>query len=92
MLAYARGGASIFVPTAAHPGGFPSSARGVGASAPAHLDMHQVIPPIEQHGFTLADFLHDRIVLQFFKWDRKTQPLDAIDELQPFHTAVLPRP
>jgi hypothetical protein len=79
-------------PIGTDPGGFPSSARGVGASPPTHLDMQQVIPPVEQHGFTLADFLPDRTVLQFFKWDRNTQPRDAIDDLTSFQTAVLPRP
>ena len=54
--------------------------------------MHQLVSPIEQHGFTLVDFLPDRIVLRFFKWDRKTQPLDAIEELEPFETAALERP
>ena len=44
------------------------------------------------HGFTLADFLPDRIVLRFFKWDIRTQPPEAIDSLEPFHTAELRRP
>ena len=79
-------------PIGTEPGGFPSSARGVGASSPAHLDMHQLVSPIEQHGFTLVDFLPDRIVLRFFKWDRKTQPPEAIEELEPFETAALERP
>ena len=39
-----------------------------------------------------ADFTADKIVLRFFKWDVKTQPVEAIDALQPFHTAELGRP
>ena len=71
---------------------WPSAFRGVGASIPAHLDMREEISPIEQHGFTLVDFLPDRIVLRFFKWDLRTQSPDAIDTLEPFHTAeLLPR-
>jgi hypothetical protein len=27
-----------------------------------------------------------------FKWDVKTQPIEAVDTLQPFHTAELTRP
>jgi hypothetical protein len=54
--------------------------------------MREEIKPIEQHGFTLADFLPDRIALRFFKWDVKTQSPDAIDTLEPFHSAELGRP
>ena len=42
-------------------------------------------------GFILADFLPDRIVLRFFKWDVKTQSPDAIDSLEAFHTTELGR-
>jgi hypothetical protein len=31
-------------------------------------------------------------VLRFFKWDLKTQPVEAIDTLEPFHSAELVRP
>jgi hypothetical protein len=71
---------------------WPSAFRGVGPTPPAHLDMREAIKPIEQHGFTLADFLPDGIRLRFFKWDVKTQSIDAIDSLEPFHTAELGRP
>jgi hypothetical protein len=30
-------------------------------------------------------------VLRMFKWDVKTQSVEAIDRLDPFHTAVLTR-
>jgi hypothetical protein len=48
--------------------------------------------PRQQHGFTLVDFTSDKMVLRFFKWDAKTQPVEALDALQPFHTAELARP
>jgi hypothetical protein len=54
--------------------------------------MEEQVKPIEQHGFTVADFTPEKIVLRLFKWDIKTQPVDAIDTLQPFHTAELTRP
>ena len=54
--------------------------------------MREQVSPIEQHGFTLVDFLPDRIAMRFFKWDVKTEPPDAIDRLEPFHTAELLRP
>jgi hypothetical protein len=50
------------------------------------------VKPIEQHGFLLADFTRDRIVLRFFKWDVKTELPEAIDDLQPFHVSELERP
>jgi hypothetical protein len=74
------------------PNGWPSGRRGTGAMPPAHLDMEEHVKPIEQHGFTLADFTPDKVVLRLFKWDVKTQPVEAIDTLQPFHTTELMRP
>ena len=53
--------------------------------------MHEQVKPIEQHGFTIADFSPDKIVLRMFKWDVKTQSVDAIDTLEPFHSAELMR-
>ena len=40
----------------------------------------------------LVDFAPDKIVLRLFKWDWKTQAVDEIDRLQPFHVVDLPRP
>jgi hypothetical protein len=75
------------------PTGWPSTGiRGTPATPSAVLDLEELIKPIEQHGFTLADFTRDKIMLRFFKWDVKTQPVDAIDTMQPFHTAELGRP
>ncbi|HJN42881.1 MAG: hypothetical protein CL477_18835 [Acidobacteria bacterium] len=71
--------------------GFPSVVRGIGATPPAHLDLEESVVPIEEHGFTLADFLPDRIGLRQFRWDVNSQPLDAIDRLEPFFTTELPR-
>jgi len=81
-------------PIGSRPGplGWPSGRRGTGAMPPAHLDMEEQVKPIEQHGFTVADFTPEKIVLRLFKWDIKTQSVDAIDALQPFHTAELMRP
>jgi hypothetical protein len=78
-------------PIGTRPAGWPSARRGTGALPPAHLDMEEQVKPIEQHGFTIADFLPDKIVLRMFKWDVKTQSVDAIDALEPYHTAELTR-
>ena len=64
--------------------GFPSGVRGIGATPPEHLDLEESVAPIEDHGFTLVDFLPDRMVLRQFKWDVDMQPFDAIDRLEPF--------
>ena len=72
--------------------GFPSVVRGVASSPSSHLDLDETVPPIENHGFTLVDFLPDRMVLSLFRWDVNSQPLDAIDGLEPFHTTELSAP
>jgi hypothetical protein len=78
-------------PIGTAPAGWPSAFRGIGATPPAHLDLQEDVKPIEQHGFMLADFLPDRIVVRLFKWDLKTQSPDAIDTLEPFHMVELSR-
>jgi hypothetical protein len=79
-------------PIGTAPGAWPSAYRGVGSTPPQHLDVREEIRPIEQHGFTIADFLPDRVRLRFFKWDVKTQAPEAIDLLEPFHTTEIDRP
>jgi hypothetical protein len=84
--------AALAGPIGTSQGGWPSAFRGVGPSAPQHLDMREEVKPVEQHSFTILDFLPDRIRLRFFKWDVKTQSPEAIDTLEPFHTTELGRP
>ena len=79
-------------PVGTSPGGWPSGRRGIGATVPEHIDLREEIAPIEQHGFTVADFRPDSIDLRFFKWDVNTEKPEAIDSLEPFHTTRLPRP
>jgi hypothetical protein len=79
-------------PIGTRPAGWPSERRGTGAQPSVHLDLEEQVKPIEQHGFTIVDFTPDKIVLRFFKWDLKTQAVEAIDTLEPFHTAELVRP
>lgn len=74
------------------PNGWPSGRRGTGALPPAHLDMNEIVKPIEQHGFSIVDFTPDKITVRLFKWDWKTQKVEDIDTLQPFHTLELTRP
>ena len=85
---------SLSGPVGSRPGplGWPSGRRGTGAMPSAHLDMEEPVKPLEQHGFTIVDFTPERIVLRLFKWDIKTQAVEAIDTLEPFHTAEIARP
>ena len=76
-------------PVGTSPGGFPSVVRGIGARPSGHLDMVEAVAPLEQHGFTLIDFLPDRMVLSQFGWDVNREPLEAIDVLEPFYTTEL---
>ena len=64
----------------------------MGSSPSGHLDLVETVPPIEQHGFTLVDFLPDRMVVSLFRWDVNSQPLEAIDGLEPFYTTELSTP
>jgi hypothetical protein len=79
-------------PIGTGPGNWPSGIRKTGPMPPIGLDVDEQIKPIEQHGFTIADFSADAIVLRFFKWDVNTQTAEALDTLEPFHTAELKRP
>lgn len=72
--------------------GFPSVVRGVKSAPSQYLDFEEQVPPFEEHGFTIVDFERDRIVAQLFKWDVNSQPVDAIDSLQPYYTVELDRP
>ncbi len=74
------------------PSGWPSGIRKIGAQPSLHLQMEEQVKPIEEHGFTLADFTRDKVTLRMFKWDLKTQPPEALDTLEPFYTVELPRP
>ena len=77
-------------PIGTRPSGWPSGIRKIGAQPSLHVRMSEEVKPIEQHSFTLADFTSDKVVLRLFKWDLKTQSPEAIDTLEPFHTAEYP--
>ncbi len=79
-------------PIGTAPGGFPSVVRGLPSTPPVHLDLEETVPPVEEHGFTLVDFLPDRLSFRLFRWDVNRQPLEAIDGLEPFYTTELETP
>ena len=79
-------------PIGTKPTGWPSGRRGVAATPPAHIDLRLDVTPIEEHGFTIADFDADGIDLRLFKWNRNSESVEAIDNLEPFHTTRVTRP
>ena len=72
--------------------GFPSMVRGVHPAPSQYLNFQEQVPPFEEHGFSIVDFERDRIVAKLFKWDVNSQPVDAIDTLEPYYTVELDRP
>jgi len=72
-------------------GGWASEFRGVGALPPNHLDMEETLKPVEENGFVLMDFTPETVTLRYFKWNQKTDPVTAIDTLEPFRTTELKR-
>ena len=72
--------------------GFPSVVRGVRPAPSQYLNFQEQVPPFEEHGFSIVDFEQDRIVAKLFKWDVNSQPVDAIDTLEPYYTVELDRP
>ena len=71
---------------------WPSAFRGIGATPPNHLEMEELLKPLEENGFLIADFTESTITLRFFRFNAHTQPPDAIDRLEPFRVTELKRP
>ena len=67
-------------------GGWASDFRGVGPLPPSHLQLDETVKTIEANGFMLIDLTPEAMTLRYFRWDQKTQPVKAIDGLEPFHT------
>jgi hypothetical protein len=68
-------------------GGWASEFRGVGPSVPNHLRMEETVRPVEENGFSILDFTPEAITIRYFKWNQRTQAVEAIDTLEPFHTS-----
>ena len=69
--------------------GFPSFIRGMVPQVPAGITNEEIVRPIEENGFTIADFTPEDVTLRCFKW--RAEPAAAIDTLEPFHTMRLAR-
>lgn len=70
---------------------WPSAFRKVGPTPPRHLDIQENLKPLEENGFTIADFTPEQITLRYFRWDVYRDSEAAIDSLEPFRTTELKR-
>jgi hypothetical protein len=71
---------------------WPSSSRGMRPQAPAGLDFNELLQAEEKHGFIIADYDAEGVVIRHFKWDRDIHSVADIDSLEPYKVTVLKRP
>ncbi|MBM3737743.1 MAG: hypothetical protein FJW39_18340 [Acidobacteria bacterium] len=77
-------------PVSTGPWGWPSSARGTPPLLATGMEVKESLKPLEQNGFTIVDFVGDRIEFRQFKW--KMGEAEAnLDQMQPFHEFRLER-
>ncbi|MFN7919640.1 MAG: hypothetical protein U0Q16_06060 [Bryobacteraceae bacterium] len=77
-------------PISTGPRGWPSSARGTPPQVANGIEIDEDLKPIENNGFTIADFFADRIEFKQYRW-KMDQPETALDNLKPFHQFTLRR-
>jgi hypothetical protein len=71
-------------------GGWPSSARGIGPSAATAVTVERGVDPIEKNGFSIIDVTPELMTVRMFAW-RAPDPVEAIDNLQPYDVVEIPR-
>ncbi len=71
--------------------GWPSQFRGTPPLPSGVLETEVEVEPIEENGFTLADFTRDAVRFSFFRWTPE-QGEEAIERLEPFREVEIPRP
>jgi hypothetical protein len=70
--------------------GWPSGVRKVLPQPSLHIQMQELLKPVEEHGFSIVDFTTKSILIRMFKWNKKNQSVDEIDSLEPFHKLDIP--
>lgn len=75
-------------PISTGPRGWPSSARGTPPRIATGIGIKESLAPLEMNGFTIVDFLADRIEFQMYRW-KIGRPESELDGLQPFHRFTL---
>jgi hypothetical protein len=71
---------------------WPSSSRGMRPQAPAGLDFTELLQAEEKHGFIIADYDAEGVVIRHFQWNRDIHSVADIDTLEPIKVTVLKRP
>ncbi|MBI4902131.1 MAG: alkaline phosphatase D family protein [Acidobacteria bacterium] len=77
-------------PISTGPRGWPSAARGTPPLTATGLEVRETLAPAEQNGFTVIDFLSEKIVFRQFQW-KLGRAESEIDTLTPFHQFELTR-
>ncbi|MEZ5402132.1 MAG: hypothetical protein R2729_20835 [Bryobacteraceae bacterium] len=77
-------------PVSTGPRGWPSSARGTPPQIAHGMELETDLAPLENNGFTIVDFLADRMEFAMYRW--KIGRADAeLDRLEPFHRFTIAR-
>jgi hypothetical protein len=73
-------------------GGFPSQGlRGIEAAVPVDLEVEELLPSYEKAGFIIIDITSEKIQIRFFGWRFGTEPVEAIETLDPHFTFEIER-
>ncbi len=75
-------------PISTGPRAWPSAWRGTPPRVPTGLAVEEGLAPLENNGFTIVDFLRDRIEFQMFRW-KMDQPESLLDDMKPFYRFTL---
>lgn len=70
--------------------GWPSVARGVGATSSTLVTMERKVDPVEKNGFSIIDVTPEKMTVRLFAW-REPDPVEAIDTLEPFDVVEIRR-
>jgi len=60
------------------------------AAPPAHLEVEEVVPVLEENGFHVVDFEEEVATIRHFRWDNRDDPA-KIDTLEPLFVSRHPR-
>jgi len=71
--------------------GWPSRFRGQIPLPSGTLTAEELLPPLEENGFSLLDFTRTELRVSFFRWTPE-QGDAALDGLEPFQVMAFPRP
>ena len=72
-------------------GGFHSKGiRGIKASPPVLLDVWEELPSFEKAGFIIMEVTREKITARFFDWRHGTDPVEAIETLEPHFVFEVP--